>query len=188
MYFSLRDAQNSFKKQVRNIIRNANELSYLTKHLPKVEVDLINDYIIISGRFDTLMYQLLENDGLLDIIDNANMHNNNIKFFETEVTGFDNVIKNAYNRCLLGTIVDKYNMSVNTCITKEDITLLNYREYLFNNMSDENKKEIDNDINKIKFQYSLEGILIIKYKILEYDKSRFIRDCQHDLLKQYTDI
>ena len=65
---------------------------------------------------------------------------------------------------------------------------MNYREYLFNNMSDENKKEIDNDINKIKFQYSLEGILIIKYKILEYDKSRFIRDCQHDLLKQYTDI
>ena len=45
-------------------------------------------------------------------------------------------------------------------------------------MDEYSKSKINLECNRLKNVYDVEGVIILKYQILSYDKTRFIEDCK----------
>lgn len=177
MYYEITNLQRNFTKQLKKNITNIQNIAYIAKHPPKLQLNLIDNTIVITARIDHMLYSYFKTFGILELLDNASIHISNINFYGIEVLGFDNV-SIVENNCLLGNLADKYNMTIDTCITENNISLISYKEFILNHMDENSKSKINLECNRIKNVYDVEGVIILKYTILSYDKTRFIEDCR----------
>ncbi len=178
MYYEITNLQRNFTKQLKKNINSIQNIAYIAKHPPKLQLNLIDNIILITARIDHMLYSYFKTFGILELADNAIMHNNNINFYGIEVLGFDDNLSLVEDNCLLGNLADKYNMLIDTCITENNISLISYKEYILNHMDEYSKSKINLECNRIKNVYEVEGVIILKYQILSYDKTRFIEDCK----------
>ncbi len=111
MYYEITNLQRNFTKQLKKNITNIQNIAYIAKHPPKLQLNLIDNTIVITARIDHMLYSYFKTFGILELLDNASIH-------------------------------------------------------------------ISNICNRLKNVYDVEGVIILKYKILSYDKTRFIEDCK----------
>ncbi len=153
---------NKMKKQLRlddtkitSLLDKIEMVEELSKYNIDRTLDLNSNKYTVSMLINMDLVDYFKSNGLFTITDNAILNNHNMNFKEVYVKWFKEEIPRS--SCLLGNIVDKYNIIIDNLITKDNIFIGSRDDCIY-----PDKPNYDR--------------LFIDYNILSYNKSRMYRD------------